>query len=151
MKIKTVVLSAIVAAFLAIPAMAGQLFMQLGDSEFLPDCGGTIQVKKSGNGNGEQVNLIFRDVKQCSNFDITSSTYQTETYKRKKIGTEGNRSGSFTIPKRFIDGGVNSISIVVRSNSGKTQDNVEVQFFAVQDPVVVPVPVPVHVNNGNGW
>jgi hypothetical protein len=96
-------------------------------SASLKECGGTVEFKVT---NG-QANLIFRDIKQCSNFDILSANGEKTDYPNKKIGTEENRSASFTLPKSIIDFGANGVTVIVKSNSGKTSDKIKVKFLAL--------------------
>lgn len=89
-------------------------------------CGGTVEMKISGG----QANLIFRDVKNCSNFDILDANGDETEYKAHKIGTQESRNGSFTIPRSLYETGMNSVRVVVKSNSGKTRQEVLVYFLA---------------------
>lgn len=119
-------------------AFAGYGSMTIGEYASLPDCGGTIKVTESGNDDSGQVNIVFNDVVNCSNFDIVS----LDRYKMVKLqGQDRSRSGSFTIPKRAIGTGYNSIQVVIRSNSNKTSDTINVNFINVSTPSN-PIPVP---------
>ncbi len=112
-------------------AMADYMVLDLGDSAYLPECGGMI---KTNNGNGRQVNIVLNGVEQCSNFDIIGDDgYVVTDYKNKKIpGPNGDRSGSFTIPSKFNDaryfGKKNSVTVLIKSNSGKHQDTVKIYY-----------------------
>lgn len=93
----------------------------------LPNCSGTVELKIAG-GN---VNLIFRNVVNCSNFDITNSNGDFVDYANKKLGGgDRDRSGSFTIPRRFVDWGHNGIIVSLQSNSKKTRDLIRIHFWA---------------------
>lgn len=93
----------------------------------LPNCGGTVELKIV---NG-QANVIFRDVENCSNFDILRTNGEFTDYGNKKLGgADRRRSGSFTIPKRFIDRGYNGIQVALQSNSKKTRDLIRIEFWA---------------------
>jgi hypothetical protein len=93
----------------------------------LPTCGGTVEVNTMGN----QVNLVFRDVENCSNFDILSNDGRSISYPNQKLGgRDGARAGSFTLPKRVVDFGHNGVRVELRSNSRKTNDIVYVKFYA---------------------
>lgn len=119
-------------------AFAGYGSMTIGEYASLPDCGGTIKVTESSNGYSDQVNVVFNNVANCSNFDIVG----LPNYKMVKLGgADRARSGSFTIPKRAIGEGFNSIQVIIRSNTGKTSDVINVQFINVtvpSTPVVIP-------------
>lgn len=94
----------------------------------LSNCGGSASINVSGG----QVNLVFRNVAQCSNFDILSSNGQGVNYPNQKIaGPNGNRSGSFTLPPSLYQYGINGVQVIVKSNSGKTADVLYVQFLAL--------------------
>src|SRR5437868_4393982 len=101
-------------------AFASNLTLTIGDEARLVECGGIVRVTKSPQGNGEQLNLVFRGIEKCSNFDILSSNGDHVDYDDKKIQEQGAgvRGGSFTLPKRVLELGYNNIQIVVRSNSG---------------------------------
>lgn len=113
-------------------AMANHLSLELGDSAYLPECGGMIKTNNGGNGN--QLNIVLSGVELCSNFDIIGEDgYVVKDYKSKKIpGPNGDRSGSFTIPSKMNDarwyGKRNSVKVVIKSNSGKHQDHVTIYY-----------------------
>ncbi len=96
-------------------------------SDYLPECGGSAELKVT---NG-QANLIFRNLENCSNFDIIGNNGESLNYENKKIGTEQNRSGSFTLPRRFLDFGLNGVLVVVKSNSGAHADTILLKFIAL--------------------
>ncbi len=119
------------ALILSTSAMAGNLQMEVGDQRRLTDCGGTVEL--NGNDNG-QVNLVFRNVENCSNFDILSANGSGLDYPNQKLGGgDRNRSGSFTLPKSIIDEGRNSVRVVIKSNSGKTSDVITARILLVVD------------------
>lgn len=125
-------------------AFAGSGSMTLGEYASLPDCGGTIKVTASENNSGEQVNVVFKDVVNCSNFDILAANGEMTSYANKKLGGRDRaRSGSFTLPKYLIEDGANSVTVVVRSNSGQTSDTIRVKFLSlpVYNPPVYNPPV----------
>ena len=137
---------------LASSAMAGTVTLSLDrgrDEAHLPSCEGTVEMTKSDQGNrgGEQVNLVFRDVRFCSNFDIVSNAGESLSYDGKKIPEQrgGLRGGSFTLPKRVLERGWNNVKIVIRSNSAEHQDVLKVQFVVVPVPQPAPRPDPVYV------
>jgi hypothetical protein len=104
--------------------------MDANDSATLPDCGGVVQTKIS-NG-ATQLNLVFSDVVNCSNFDILRANGSTTSYTEKKLGgADRARSGSFTIPADLIDYGNNTITVRIQSNSKKTYDTVIVKVRQV--------------------
>lgn len=120
-------------------AFAGYGSMTIGEYAYLPDCGGTVKVTKSSNQGSDQVNIVFNDVVNCSNFDIVG----LPKYKAVKLGGENRaRGGSFTIPQRAIGDGFNSIQIIIRSNSGKTDDTINVMFIADDVPSKPSNPAP---------
>ena len=111
-------------------AFAGTVTMDANDFASLPDCGGVVQTKIS-NG-ATQLNLVFKNVDQCSNFDIVKANGEKVTYPNQKLGGKDRaRSGSFTIPSSLIDLGSNSIRVSLKSNSGKTSDTIVVKVKAV--------------------
>lgn len=95
----------------------------------LPSCGGEVSMKITGQG---QVTLKFDNVTQCSNFDILGANGQAIDYPNKKLqGKEGDRSGSFSLPKRLVDFGFNGIIVVLKSNSGKHDDVIKASFLGL--------------------
>lgn len=107
---------------------------QVGDVIRLPSCEGTVEIRTSTNGlwGDEQVNLVFRNIRKCSNFDIVSVDGDKIAYRAKKLqGTPGEYSGSFTIPNRLINWGLSDIKVVVKSNSGKTSDSVVISVLSL--------------------
>lgn len=96
----------------------------------LYDCGGTVGISNGGNDN--QVILNFQSVDNCSNFDLIGDDGSfVSDYQAKKLqGENGNRYGSFTIPASYVHFGTNSLQVVVRSNSGKHSDTVNVVYNA---------------------
>ena len=120
-----------IAFYTVAPSKVGNVFLStLAGKRFayLPSCGGTVELDVTyGN-----VNLIFRNVENCSNFDILSSGGDSVDYPNKKLQEQGRgRGGSFTLPRRVLDFGLNGVQVVVKSNSGKTNDYVFVQFLAL--------------------
>ncbi len=104
------------------------IYMNSTGFQSLNFCGGTVQTKVS---NG-QLNVIFQNVSQCSNFDIISANGDKVNYPNLKLqGKDGARAGSFTLPKSVIDLGGNVVRIRLNSNSGKTYDNIVIYFFAL--------------------
>lgn len=94
---------------------------------YLPNCKGTVELKIAG-GNA---NLIFRDVENCSNFDIMASNGEKVDYPNHKLGGgDRDRSGSFSIPRRLVDYGYNGIIVALQSNSKKTRDLIRIHFWA---------------------
>lgn len=134
MSFSKIILSGLVSVVLSTAAFAGQVSVFLGDETRLPSCGGFVEIKKSPQGNaGEQVNMVFRGVQNCSNFDIVAANGENVTYDKKKIpGPNGDRSGSFTIPKRALERGWNAIKIVVRSDSGAHSDTITLRVKVVE-------------------
>ena len=115
---------------------------------YLGECGGTIEAKVSKSGD---LNLVLRDVKKCSNFDIIGDDGYalSQDYKAKKIPVKGDcderatncaRSGSFTVPASLHDSDwleelltgstTNLVTVIVKSNSGKTSDTVKIYYEA---------------------
>ncbi len=124
----------LVAGAVAAPGASEQT-LTVGSYRSLPQCGGTVEVTRSGQNGGQQINLVFSGVKACSNFDIIATGFNDVQYKSRKLGgTDGNRSGSFTLSKQLIESGFNDIQLVVQSNSKKTQDYLNLVFEAVKIP-----------------
>lgn len=122
-------------------AFAGSGTLTIGEWAQLPDCGGTVKITESHSGGSDQVNVSFRDVVNCSNFDILSANGEAIRYPNQKLGGQNrSRAGSFTLPKKLIDVGANSINVVVRSNTGTTSDRIRVQFL---DLPLIQLPPPV--------
>lgn len=114
------------------PAPERTLEMTFGERTYLPSCGGTVEVTSKGG----QVNLVFRNVENCSNFDIVSNSGERFAYQAKKLQKQGKqRGGSFTIPKHMIRDifdsflGFNRIKVRVNSNSGAHTDTIIVKFY----------------------
>ena len=105
------------------------MFMDSNDKKSLKQCAGTIKTQV----NNGKLNIVFNKVENCSNFDILNSNGDKVAYDNQKIqqNASGSRSGSFTLPKRVIDLGTNTVYIQVKSNSGKTSDTVAIRFFAI--------------------
>lgn len=140
-------------AIFAVAAQAEQITLSIGQTKSLGSCGGTIEATESAQGSGEQVNLVFRQVKDCSNFDILKANGETlNNYSSKKLQEQGSsRGGSYTIPKKLIADGMNYIKVNLKSNSGAHSDTITVRFNAIvvpapHDPVVVNPP-----SSGSGW
>lgn len=92
------------------------------------NCGGTVEFKIT-HGQG---NLIFRNVQNCSNFDIAYANGSKTNYPNKKLqGENQNRHGSFTLPKSVIDWGYNEVVVVLKSNSGKTGTYIHLNFLGL--------------------
>jgi hypothetical protein len=130
-------------------AQAGHLVLPVNVITDLPSCGGTVETSR----NNGSVNLVFRKVKDCSNFDILSTAFGIldADYKAKKIPQDstGLRTGSFTIPKIYIDRGINAIRVVVKSNSGAHSDTIDLVFVSGPNPIPHPIPHPIPVQPGN--
>lgn|GEM_PF-6043428 len=121
-------LFAIIALIASVNAFAGNIQIELnGGEKFLHDCGGTIESTKSGAfRGGDQLNLVLRNVKMCSNFVLH------ETGKVYKLnGPDGDRGGSYTITAANLDLGWNTVRMTVRSNSGAHQDDVALRVKVV--------------------
>ncbi len=128
---------ALISLFVLSTSAMADVYITLGEQADLPHCGGTIRANNGSN--DDQVNIVFKNVENCSNFDILSDNGGTiSDYDKKKLqGENPNRSGSFTIPERFISSGhgrylYNSITVIVKSNSGKHYDRVHVSFRSRQ-------------------
>jgi len=113
-------------------AFAGFVVMDANDSAVLPSCGGVIQTKIANY--GSDLNLVFSNVSQCSNFDIVSANGERVDYENQKLqGKDQARSGSFTIPSRFIDYGRNEIRVSLKSNSAIHSDTILISFKKIID------------------
>jgi hypothetical protein len=103
------------------------LWLRDGNGMALRECGGFLRTTIR---NG-QANLVFQNVRACSNFDILSKNGQFAEYSSKKIpGPNGDRSGSFTLPKKVISYGFNFVKVIVKSNSGAHADVINLYFNA---------------------
>lgn len=119
-------------------AFAGTVYMDGNDYASLPSCGGVVQTKISNY--NTQLNLIFSNVSQCSNFDIVGANGQRVNYPNQKLqGQNQARYGSFTIPATLIDYGTNQIRISLQSNSAKHADTIVVTVRATPS---YPIPTP---------
>jgi hypothetical protein len=78
-----------------------------------------------------QVVVTVTDVEKCSNFDFVSNNHQRLNWSKNKIGTIAGRSETFILPQEFIEMGRNELIMVVKSNSGKTQDTVQFSFEGI--------------------
>jgi hypothetical protein len=94
-----------------------------GPARFLNECGGTIQATTSdlGPSRSDNINLVLRNVKKCSNFII-----QNTNAEYKIPGPDGDRIGSFSINAGNLTLGWNQVKLTVRSNSGATKDAVAI-------------------------
>lgn len=98
----------------------------------LDECGGTLEANLS---SSEQVSVVLRNVKQCSNFTISANG---EVREYKLQGNNGNRGGSYTIPKSMIDWDkTGDILIDINSNSDLHHDSVRLEFTLPSAPVVI--------------
>ncbi|MBS1962232.1 MAG: hypothetical protein JST04_08450 [Bdellovibrionales bacterium] len=110
-------------------AFAGTVYMSANDFGSLPSCGGVVQTKVANY--NTQLNVIFSNVSQCSNFDIVSANGSKVNYPNQKLqGQNMNRYGSFTIPMSLIDYGSNTIRIALQSNSAKHADTIVIKVQA---------------------
>lgn len=140
-------------------AQASNVVLTAGNIVRLPECGGTLQLQQQARAGADQINLIFREVRNCSNFDIVSKTFGLIgiEYKARKISENSNgaRSGSFTLPGRVLERGLNDVQVAVYSNSRKHEDTISLVFVdrpvVVNPPVVRPPVVPVSPNNLRGF
>ncbi|MEW6055698.1 MAG: hypothetical protein AB1540_03715 [Bdellovibrionota bacterium] len=124
-------LTSALALGMSLSAVAGTLHLEPGDNRVqLRDCGGTVSVTVSDQGRGEQVNIVFKGVENCSNFDIVSNYGDPEPRKAYKL--QGRKNGnqleppfhaSFTIPKRAIEDGSNRFKMVLYSNKNGRDRN----------------------------
>lgn len=127
---------------LSLSSFAGSVILNIGDETYLSSCGGTAEVTDDGG----QVNIVFRNVRSCSNFDIVAANFDNVDYKNLKLeGTDGDRHASFTIPQRFQELGLNFIDIVLKSNSGAHTDKIRLMFKIIppsnpENPNPAPAP-----------
>jgi len=148
MQKKTLGLLTLAMAFGAQAAMAATGTMTLGEYAQLPDCGGTIKVSIVHRDNQERVQIQFKDVVNCSNFDILSANGDKVIYKSKKLsGEHMSRDGRFLIPRDLIDLGMNSVRINIKSDTGMHSDTIRVKFAELP---VLPVPSVVVVTPSAG-
>ncbi|MGZ3772547.1 MAG: hypothetical protein ACXVCY_10985 [Pseudobdellovibrionaceae bacterium] len=84
----------------------------------LKRCHGTVRAKIS---NG-QLNVIFSDLELCNLFDILSNEGSSVGYDAKEIQkSRDGFSGSFTIPKKFVQVGANAVIVQVYSRYGASE------------------------------
>lgn len=109
------------------------LFITTGEKIDLPSCGGTLRLSESLNHRGKtQYNLIFDNVRYCSNFKFISVDNFIESDVSMKLqGSRGHYYGSFTIPSRMINWFMTDIRVVIKSNGGAHQDKVNIMIFAL--------------------
>jgi len=112
-------LSALGVLLLSSVAMADIRLDLNGGERQLDQCGGTIEA--TAGGTSANVNLVVRNVKKCSNFILTSTGKEY-----KMAGPDGDRGGSFSINAGKLQTGWNKVKLTVRSNSGKTRDDVAI-------------------------
>ena len=96
----------------------------------LRDCGGLVTARLT---DGDTLTLVFSDVQSCSKFDILSADGDSVNYPQKSLqaNRRGDFAGSFTIPRRYIDAGRNSVKVILKSNSGKTDEVILIRFTAL--------------------
>lgn len=143
MKVSKMFGLAMVSALFAANAFAGFVSIGVGTGErALPSCGGTVEVNNGGNDN--QLNVVFRNVQDCSNLSIPE---KNKTYKLQE--QVRGRGGSYTVTtaekKRT---GFHSAELTLESNSGAHSDEIEV-FYEVINPSTPSLP-PSSGGNG-GW
>lgn len=102
--------------------------IKLGQSAILRVCGGSLDTDNGPRNN--QMNLVFRNMRDCSKFDILKATGEGFVdYPTKDVpGKNGNFSGSFTVPQKFYNNNSNAITVVVKSNSGKHEERVTISY-----------------------
>lgn len=119
------------ALFLAAPAFAGNITLSVGETGYLSDCGGRV----TANANGDQLNFVFESVKYCKTFDILKANGEMAQYEANKLDEQrgGYFGGSRTIPKRFMEDGRNTITVLLRSKSGAHSDKITVRYRVESD------------------
>jgi len=126
---KKMILALVALVAISSQSFAGTRTLYTNGRVDLPSCGGSADLDIEWNGDA---NLKLSGIDFCSNFDIVAGTFNRVIYDSKKIpGKNGNRGGSFTIPKRFITFGVNDIVVTIKSNSGAHSDRVHLVFLAL--------------------
>jgi hypothetical protein len=113
------ILSCVGVLFLSSVAMADVRVDLNGGETKLDACGGTIEA--TAQGGSPNVNLVLRNVKSCSNFVIKNTKRQY-----KVPGADGDRAGSFSISAGKLQNGWNKVRLTLRSNSGKTADDIAI-------------------------
>ncbi len=111
----------------------------LGEEARLPNCGGTVEIAKSKQGNrgGEQLNVILRNVENCSDF-VWEDLYNYAKNEKTDLSYDlqrnrkGEWGGSYTLSWDYIKNGKNRMSFYVSSNSGKTLDRLRLGFIAIK-------------------
>jgi hypothetical protein len=125
---KTMIL--FLSVFFSAQSFAAYKTIDVGQSANLSDCGGYLSTTLNSN---DQVVLNFSNVENCSNFDITKSDggFVGEYTAKKLQGQNPNRYGNFTIPVRLM--GDYSVTVLLRSNSGKTSDTIKIRLSGQYD------------------
>ena len=111
----------------ALPAFA-DISLDTRHNHYAPlnSCGGTVELKVVQG----QVDLVFRGVRECSNFDILENNGRSTRYPNKKLmGVNGDRNGSFTLPEYILNYGHNGVLVSLKSDSGRHQEMIYVKFF----------------------
>lgn len=102
----------------------------LGNAKWarLNDCGGLVEAAVE----NSQVNLKFSGVNSCSKFDILGANGESVNYPTKSLqrARTGEFAGSFTIPRKYIDAGNNAVKVILKSNTGKTDEVILIRFKA---------------------
>jgi hypothetical protein len=120
-------ISILALALFSSASFAGTVYIDESEIASLPDCGGTVQTKS--NGSNSKIVVHFRNVVNCSNFDILKANGSSVKYPNQKLDGENRaRRGEFTIPTDLIDRGNNTLRLVIQSNSKKTSDTIVVKF-----------------------
>lgn len=92
----------------------------------LHSCGGSVEAKIDSNG---AVNVVFRDVANCSGFELLSNDGQPLNYQKDLDVQGGSYGGSRSIPKKFVDEGHNGITARVFRYGGG-EDRIFLRFLA---------------------
>ena len=137
-------LIALVAFAFSHSAFAGVVYLSANTPpRVLPECEGTVETHVD---NGT-LNIEFHNVKECSNFDIVNANYEPTDYPNKKLqGKNQDRSGSFSIPKRYVELGRNQVIVMIHSNNQTATghgDAIVIKFDAEPAPAPIPAPMPV--------
>jgi hypothetical protein len=108
-------------------AFAGYVSVRVGQSAYLPSCGGTIAVNNGGN--DDQLNLVFSRVAQCSYYiDYLGRQYRLQ-------GQQPNYFGSFTATTAHqSQPGWHVSRFTLRSNSGAHSDTIDVSYYVTGTP-----------------
>ena len=131
----------VLALALASTSAFAQIELQTAEQP-LPTCGGTVQIttsdqNASGGGEADQVNIVFREVQNCSNFSLEGTNFSDLNYTKKlQQRSDGTYGASFTIPKAILQETIlqgGALYAAVHSNTDKHDDQIPLFLDASVD------------------